>query len=497
MGNSSRSGLSEGRQVVLTMGDASYGAWHRQAYHALRAFLGVSLALVVAFLLLGLLLYALERSPAGRLRPLSDALSQHLFADSDVTGSFLDSVAGGFLTMTSIIITMLLLVLQQTAGNMGNLIYDQFMARRRNKLYTGLIVGTLVLALFVRSTVSQSFNPVVGTTVVLIVSIVSIVLLLAFLFSTIEQMRPETIITDIHGATLRARQRQLTFVRRTRRQPQQRSGGTDVELRTEANGYLVALDLDRLASSLEAVNSDVEVVLVAAPGTYVSYYDLLARVHAGSPEEARDIAGQVGRTFRFASKRQMQQDPAYGLEQLEMLAWTEVSSAKQNPEVGVRAIHSLRDLLSRWMVQDFEVKDEQPLPVVYVDDLLRGGLDVLESLGAVALESQEHQVLAEVLRTVNVLFDRLSPELRDRAEELVLRLLPYLDQQFLTRELDVALFQVAGTMERFGEVETAEAVREARQQQASAFDFPSNIAGAVEDVASGPAREPGFRGEKN
>jgi hypothetical protein len=307
-------------------------------------------------------------------------------------------------------------------------------------------------------------------------------------------MRPETIISDIHASTLRARQQQLSFVRRTRREPRY-SGGVVVELRSEANGYLVALDLDGLARALAGRGPDLELVLVAAPGTYVSHYDLLARVRAGSVAPARDVAEAVGRTFRFAIKRSIQQDPAYGLEQLEMLAWTEISSAKQNPEVGVRAIHSLRDLLSRWMIQEVEVEDEEPLPVVYVDDLMRGGLDVLESLGAVALESQEHQVLAEVLRTVNILYDRLTPDLRDRAEELVLRLLGYLDEQFLTRELDVALFQVAHTMEVLGEVKTAEAIRDAREEQAAAFDFATDIVGRAEEIAAGSAREPGFRGE--
>ncbi len=494
MGKARRSGSAEGRQVVLTQGDESYRAWYRRAFRAFQAFLGISLALVLAFLLLSVLLYAVERSDAAWLRQLRDGLSRHLFADSEVTGSFLDTVAGGYLTMTSIIITMLLLVLQQTASNMGNLIFDQFMDRRRNKLYTGLIVGTLVLALFVRGTVSESFNPVVGATLILVVSIVSIVLLLAFLYSTIEQMRPETIISDIHASTLRARDKQLSFVQRTRREPRA-SGGTVVELRSEANGYLVALDIDRLAGALADVGPEVELVLVAAPGTYVSHYDLLARVRAGSAARAREVAEAVGRTFRFAIKRSIQQDPAYGLEQLEMLAWTEVSSAKQNPEVGVRAIHALRDLLSRWMMEEVEVKDEEPLPVVYVDDLMRGGLDVLESLGAVALESQEHQVLAEVLRTVNILFDRLTPDLRDRAEELVLRLLGYLDEQFLTRELDVALFQVANTMETLGEARTAEAIRDAREEQAAAFAFPADIVGRAEEIAAGTAREPGFRGE--
>ncbi|NLF13692.1 MAG: DUF2254 domain-containing protein [Anaerolineaceae bacterium] len=494
MGKAGRSGSGEVPQVVMTRGDESYGAWYRQALHALRAFLGISLALVLSFLLLGVLLYAVERSNAAWLRPLSDALSRHLFADSEVTGSFLDTVAGGYLTMTSIIITMLLLVLQQTASSMGNLIFDQFMARRRNKLYAGLIVGTLVLAILVRATVSESFNPVVSATLVLVVSVISIVLLLAFLYSTIEQMRPETIISDIHASTLHAREKQLSFVRRTRQEPRS-SGKTVVELRSEANGYLVALDIDRLAASLADVGPDVELVLVAAPGTYVSHYDLLARVRAESASRAREVAEAVGGTFRFAVKRSMEQDPAYGLEQLEMLAWTEVSSAKQNPEVGVRVIHALRDLLSRWMVQGVEVKDEEPLPVVYVDDLMRGGLDVLESLSAVALESQEHQVLAEVLRAVNILFDRLTPDLRDRAEELVLRLLSYLDEQFLTRELDVALFQVAHTMEMLGEVETAEAIRDAREEQAAAFAFPADIVRRAEDLATGAAREPGFRGE--
>jgi hypothetical protein len=496
MASGAYSGPIEPRQVVLTRGDERSGSWYQQAWHALRAFLGISLALVLAFLSSGLALYVLESSGAGWLQPLRRFVSGHLFASPDVTGSFLDTVAGGFLTMTSIIVTMLLLVLQQTASNMGNLIFDQFMARRRNKLYAGLIVGTLVLALFVRSTVAESFNPVLGATVVLAVSVASIVLLLAFLFTIIEQMRPETIISDIRRSTLRAWKWQLSFAQRTRREPQTGENAV-VELRSEAHGYLVALDIDRLAAALAGAGPDVEVLLIAVPGSYVSYYDSVAEVHAAEAARAREVAQEVGRAFRFARKREMDQDPGYGLEQLEMLAWTEISSAKQNPEVGLRAIHSLRDLISRWLMQEVEVEAQEPLPVVFADGLLGHAVSVLESLSTAALEAHQHQVLAEVLRTLDRLFERFPAELRGRAEELVLRLLPHLSGQVLTRELDVALYQVAATMERLGDAAAAGVIYGARQEQAAAMAMPASLSDVPPRDVFRPVRGSGFRPERS
>ncbi len=496
MGKSVMSVRSARREIVLTRGDERHGSWHQQVYHALKAFLGVPLALVLAFLFLGLALYAVERAAAGRLQPVSDALARHIFANSDTTGSFLDTIAGGFLTMTSIIVTMLLLVLQQTASNMGNLIFDQFLARRRNQLYTGLIVGTLVLALFVRTTVSDTFNPVLGATSVLVVSAASIILLLAFLYSTIEQMRPETIIRDIHQATLKARKWQLAFARRTRAEPRGPTGSV-VELRTEAEGYLVKLDIEHLSRSLDGAEPGVEVLLAVVPGKFVAYYDLLAQVRAPDLDTARRVADSMGSAFRFASKREMRQDPGYGLEQLEMLAWTEISSAKQNPEVGVRAIHSLRDLLARWLMQDVEVEVEEPLPVVYTDGLLLGGLEALESLGVAALESQQHQVLAEVLNTVHLLFESFTPELADRAEELVMRLLPHLESQVLSRELDLAVSRVAATIERLGDEAAAEEIRSVRQEVAGGIDFPPTAAEPRQEMHLSTVREAGYRGERS
>jgi uncharacterized membrane protein len=58
---------------------------------------------------------------------------------------------------------------------------------------------------------------------------------------------------------------------------------------------------------------------------------------------------------RFAGhleeQRELETDPAYGIEQLALIAWTSISTAKSNPSPALLAIHSLRELLARWSAE--------------------------------------------------------------------------------------------------------------------------------------------------
>ncbi|MGH7263928.1 MAG: hypothetical protein ACREMB_03605 [Candidatus Rokuibacteriota bacterium] len=89
-------------------------------------------------------------------------------------------------------------------------------------------------------------------------------------------------------------------------------------------------------------------------------------------------------------------------------------------------------------------------------------LEALESLAVVASESLQHQSLAEVVRTVAVMFDRLPPRHLRRAEDLVLRSVSALGEHVLTAELDAALSDLVSALAGADRLETAAAVRTAR-----------------------------------
>jgi hypothetical protein len=81
----------------------------------------------------------------------------------------------------------------------------------------------------------------------------------------------------------------------------------------------------------------------------------------------------------------------------------------------------------------------------------------------------QHQSFAEILRTFELLFDRLPADLQVRAEDLVLRTLSMLGEFVLTHELEVALAGLIATLEAAGRRDTAAAVRCARDRLAQSI----------------------------
>lgn len=462
--------------VVYTKGSGGADSLWLRIREALSEFLGVPFLIVLAFILLAALVLWLDQSSFGWVNSLRQTITRYSFKTSDTSAAMMGLIAGGLLTMTSLVISMLLLALQQTAGNMGNLVYDQFMKRRRNQVYVGYIVGIVALTFLLRPTASDNFNPVLAATITTIAAVIGIILLLYFLYSTITQMRPQTIVHSIHEDTLRARRRHTAFLRRTRRSSQLESD-LIVALRTTTNGFLTNIDADKMVEVFAQASVPVEVEARATLGAYLSYQDPLAQVKSDNLEVARFVANQIGDAFTLAGQRDDKYDPKFGLEQLEMMAWTEMPTAKENPETGLMAIHVLRDLLARWsaeqsVAEGIDDAHAHQIPFVYPDDVVPTILTTLESLATIASESKQHQGLSAILLTLALHLPRLSSELRERAREMLVRVLPTLEKHGLTRELDYALTRLVAALEEIGDNDAAQMVRDARHQQAQKLPEP-------------------------
>ena len=444
---------------------------------ALSEFLGLPLALLIGFFLISLIILAVERADPSFLRSVRESLSRYLFATPSSTADFLGVVAAGLITMTSIVLSMLLIMLQQAAGNMGNMIYDQFLHRRLNQFYVGFISGTVVLALIQHAAVSESFNPVLGASFVFLLVLFSVGLLIYFLYAAINQMRPENIVAAIKHQTLHARKNQLEFLNRTYREPQsQFQLANAIEVRSLTTGYISKVDLDIIADCLEGVEDRVEILIHAPLGNDVAYYDCIAEVTADDRELAHSVAECIGPAFHFAAQRNFTMDAAFGLRELEMVAWTEVSSSKHNPETGLIVIHALRDILARWLDPEDDSPKSKRLPVVCPDFTLPGALYVFQSLVVVSVESKQQQNYTAVLQALTHLLDLTPPFFLNQMEETILRILPASHEHTLVHNLDAAMLTLANRLERAGLTKTAGLFHEARRtelQQFPSFPHPS------------------------
>ena len=117
-------------------------------------------------------------------------LKTRVFADPKATSELLGTIAGGIITVTSIIISLLLVALQQSAASLTHQVLDQFLRRRVNQIYFGFFIGLSLFALLTLATVTESFNPVFGASLAFLLTMIALYILLLLLYTTINQMRP-------------------------------------------------------------------------------------------------------------------------------------------------------------------------------------------------------------------------------------------------------------------------------------------------------------------
>jgi len=428
---------------------------------AFAEFLFIPTCLIAGFFLLAAGTYFLDTSQIGNAGPLRKFLQSHIFSNSDATSSLLAAIAAGIITMTSITISLLLIAVQQSAGSLTGQVYDQFLRRKTNQIYFGFFIGLALYSLITLATVSERFNPVFGATIAFVATTVSLYLLILLLYTTINQMRPIEIIEAIHEHILAAGERQRRFLGRTRRETVF-SGAMRFPVRTEKHGYVTRIYLDQIA---KAAGSDGEVVMLVPIGAYVAFGDEIAIATANTSEAAAKLAAAAKAAFTIERQRDIALDPAFGIQQVEMIAWTSISTSKSNPAPGLIAIQCLRDVMARWSEVEVEERAaEETVPVVYSTDTFDKLFSTLETFAVVSSESMQHQIYIEVLRTFTLMFDRLSDERRDRAEDLILRILSALGDHVLTYDLDNALAEMATKLMNSGRTVAADAVRQARKQ---------------------------------
>jgi len=358
---------------------------------------------------------------------------------------------------------------QQAAGALTHQVYDQFLRRRVNQIYFGFFVGLAVYTLVILATVDQPYNPVFGATVALVLTLVALVLVIVLLYTTVNQMRPVVVIEKIHDHALRARERQLAWLRRIRPAAQS-SGQFESPVTAAVHGYIVRIDVDSLAAAAaEAADAEVEFLMRIPVGASVAFQDEIATIRADRAVDFTQLADCVHTAIHIEQQRDLDADPAYGIEQLAIIAWTSVSTAKSNPSPGLLVLHSLRDLLARWSAEPTgrPASATDRVPVVYADDVMRRLFDAFETLAVVASESMQPQTAAEFVRTFAMMFHRLPAEHQSRAEDLIRRSLPALGDHVLTAELDAALHELVAALNAASRTAAAAEVEAARRSLAA------------------------------
>ncbi len=439
----------------------------RQGYHE---FLGFPTLIVAGFVALAALTLGLDNAHAGWLEAAREFLRRFVFAKESGTASLLGTLLGGLLTVISITFSVLLLAVQQTATSLSNQVYSQFLRRRINQLYFGFFLGLAVFDVVALAAAHPGFNPVITATTASVMTVGGLCLLIVLIYSTVDQMRPTVIIESLRDHTLKARAEAQPLLRRTRRKsasaaPVQRTVFADND------GFLQEVDLGRLERLLgQARDPDLEIEILHTIGAFVAYDDRLAVVRARDGARTQGLAEGIKQALELRTERDLQHDPAFGIVQLESIAWTTASSAKSTPEPPRLVINVLRDVLGRWIAGVGGRQDGghgKALPVVYPDGVHRDAIDAIVTIGLASHESLQHLVIAAALHALGQLLPRAKGELHEHLLRSIGTLIPALSDLILTTRLGEVLDSLRATLEDEGAHEVAAEVGEAlRRKQA-------------------------------
>ncbi|HEX5973401.1 MAG TPA: DUF2254 family protein [Gemmatimonadaceae bacterium] len=430
-------------------------------------FLAVPTLTVIAFVLLAVVTYLMDRQPVGWLEPTRHFLREHFIDEAGKTESLLGTIAGSLVTLTSITFSLLLLAVQQSAAALTTQVLDQFVRRRDNQVYFGVFVGASVYALLILSANSTQVTPVFGASVALLVAIGALLSLVLLLYSTLNQMRPIRIVEAIHDLTLVARAGQLPLIARTMREPAFHDAPVVLPVRAEDDGHLTLIRLQRIAEALDGASGRCEVVIRPSLGEYVCYHEALAEVRATSREDAERVAVATRSALRLERQRDFRHDAAYGIDQLATIAWVSISTAKSNPAPALAALRNLRDLAARWSEpQHTPDASAPPLPVAYRDTVLTDLIGTFESTAVVTSESMQHQSLAEVVRSFADLLRWLPSDLQPRLDDAIRRIPTAIGDHVLTAELQDALLALCDALLEVGRPDTERLIRRSLDRMA-------------------------------
>jgi len=323
----------------------------RESFWFLPALFGVS-AIVLAEALV-----ALDRSlPPG----VTDDLPFLGALSASGGRSLLSIIGSSMLTVAGTTFSITISVLATTSSTYGPRLVRNFMADRSNQAVLAVFTSTFLYAVVVMRTVhtqvddSEAFVPVVAVHVAVLLAVLDVGVLVFFIHHIAASVQVTTlqarVVDDLRGAVAAAYRDGpgdgVTTV------PVARSTGGDgaPEVRAGSDGYVQAVDVDRLRRLAAGAGTRIDVV--AMPGHHVIEGDVLARVvDASGPSGDGAGAGdgpdpdRVRAAFTLGDARTPHQDVGFALQQSVEIAVRSLASGSNDPYTGVSALDTSAGVL--------------------------------------------------------------------------------------------------------------------------------------------------------
>lgn len=315
----------------------------------------------------------------------------------DSARSILDAIASSMLTLTALVFSITVIVLQLASSQFSPRVLRTFLKDRQNQITLGVFTGTFIYALVALRSVRGSdglvdlFVPGVTITIAFVLVVLSVGLFVAYIQHITQSIRVATIIDRISAET------DEEIDRRPRGRPEvtvPRPPPSDqpVPVAAPRRGTVLAVDYAELAARAAAAGTWIEVAVRV--GDFAPEGAVIALVHGEEPGP-----DEVAEAFIQGVERSIEGDVTFGLRQLVDIASRALSPGINDPSTAVQCLDQLHHLLRRMATEPpvigQEHDDHGAVRVVYPaatwEEMLALALDEIRNVGAGSLQIQ-HRV---------------------------------------------------------------------------------------------------------
>lgn len=344
-------------------------------------------------------------------RSVAISLSGILFSGGpDSARLVLSTIAASMLTVTGLVFTVTMLVLQLASAQLSPTVMRTFLRDRVNQSVLGFFIATFLYALLLLrdvrlSTNAAAFVPSIAVTVAYLLVLVSVGMFVVYIHHMAQSIRAATVLRSVGDETREA-------IRRLYPEGVGDVPTPPVPSLPERPADAVAV-LDHLPGVITSVDEEalvdlatehaISVELLHTVGDFVPTGAPLLRVwrlqgkgdeQADEIDEAQLPLEALARAIQTGTERAMTQDAAFGFRQIVDIAERALSPGINDPTTAVQALDELHDLLRRLalrsmpspmrLADDGSVLLRMPRPDW--DDYVRLALDEIRLFGAGSIQ---------------------------------------------------------------------------------------------------------------
>lgn len=282
-----------------------------------------------------------------------DLFSVTFTGGPDAALVILGTIAASMVTLTGLVLTIVLVVVQLAMGQFSPRIVRAILRDRPSQLAIGVFVATFAHALLAMREIAsvEEGAPVPGLAILVafVLVLISIMVLVGYVHHIGQSLRVASLVAGIGDET-----RQLVDKLYPDPRPTPEDDDPAVVVAPHS-GVLFRIDQDRLVEVARAAGCCLR--LHHAVGDFVPAGSPLCSLKGGQdgarPAATARFRKQVIGSLALGPERTMNQDAAYGFRMLVDIAQRSLSDSNDDPTTAVAAIDRLHDLLRRMATRPF------------------------------------------------------------------------------------------------------------------------------------------------